>query len=100
MATIGQDDILVTAQWVDAAVANTALASASAVFQNISPSIPIRIVGGTASASAPDATGTAAAGGTGLMLHPGESVLVNSGTVWVKHDGGGSSNTKLAVSLV
>ena len=93
MATTGQSDITVTTSWVDAAVANTALASVSAVFQNICPAnTVIQIAGAAATATAP--------AGTGLRLWPRESVLINSGTIWIRSDHGGPSNVKLAVSLV
>lgn len=92
MATTSQDDITVTTTWTDVAAVNTALAAASAVFQNICPAhTTIQIAGATASATAPD--------GTGLRLKPGESVLINSGTVWVRAEKT-ASNVKLAVSLV
>lgn len=91
MATTAQSDITVTTSWVDATVANTALNSVDVCLQNICPGNTVINV----------ACGGTAAAGSGYTLSPGDSIVVNSGTIWVRsEEGGGDSNVKLAVSLV
>ena len=92
MATISQADITVTPTWVNIAAGNTALAAASCLLQNICPGDTIIRVAGAA-------TGATAPTGTGIGLSPKESILVNSGTLWVRAESS-KANCKLAVTLV
>lgn len=94
MATKGLADFTVTTTWQDVIATLTSAASVNVVAQNIcpNPNVRIQVAGGTASATAP--------AGSGLTLGQYESVTTNSGSLWVRSDGGGAGNVKLAISLV
>lgn len=93
MATRNLGDLLVTPNWANIVSTYPSAASVDIFVQNIcAGNEVVQVAGGTASATAPD--------GSGTFLRPFESTTINSATVWVKCEQGGQSNDKVSVSLL
>lgn len=84
MATESQADITATPYWVDATVANSDLADADVIIQNVGRDLIDVVFGG---AEEPEDA-------TGFKLGPLDSVQGNASNVWIR--GGG----KVSVALV
>lgn len=75
MATVTQDDIVVTSTWANAVATQPALANTPCIVQNVGQDLVYLVAGG---ASAP------AASKTGLALAPLDSFELTATSIWLK----------------